>query len=175
MSKRTSIYLSPPLDELLLAHLVRDDSAKRSASSMLAAAVDRYLELVRRNLPEWSAAEWQLACDALNGCWLQEGAARAQVMVQMEIADAVEMNGAADKWDVDWVDFRPRLAALTHAQGVAVIEVAERFWADLRIGAQKIDALVQSVRSRQPLWQDEGADIGKSMAKRGEPLPRLTP
>lgn len=148
MAKRTSIYLSPPLDELLLAHAARGDDALRSASALLASVVDRYLDIVRRNLPDWTTPQWCLAADALNGCWLSESPGSALSIVQMEISDAVELNGADEKWGVDWAVFRPALILLTHTQAIAVIEVVERFWCDPSLGADDMAALVQSVRSR---------------------------
>lgn len=161
MTKRTSIYLSPPIDELLLAHLARGEDSLRSASALLAAATDRYLEIVRRNLPNWRTAEWCLAADALNGCWMHDSPGSALSIVQMEISDAVRLNGAAEKWAVDWAAFEPALAALTHTQAIAVIEVVERFWADARIGASNIDALVQSIRTRQSMWEDSEEGLAK--------------
>lgn len=167
MSKRASIYLSEPLNELLLAHLARGEDSLRSVSALIGEAVDRYLEVVRKSVPDWSDAEWCLACDALNGTWIKQQAWMAAEMVVLELQDAVNVNGLDTKWAVDWPTFEAKLANLDLGAALAVFEVVERFWADhQRIGIDNIGALVRSVRSREPLWDEESESAGRATATR---------
>ncbi len=102
----------------------QSDLADRS--EVIRRCLRRYGEVCQRDLPALSVAEWRLACDALNGCWLHETPAH---WAAHEIEDAVRINGLDTKWEVDWAELRSRLHHLRHGQWVALVDAVERFWA----------------------------------------------
>jgi len=130
--KRYSIYASPALAAALDSRLpqgsAEDGGGFRTRSSLLSAIADRYSEIVRREVPRLTLAEWLLIFDALNGCWLLDNAALAANGVALEVADAARLNGAGEKWGVDGEALAARIHGLSFAAKVAVVDAAERFW-----------------------------------------------
>lgn len=128
--KRYSIYASPALDRVLAERLKPDseDEGFRSRSSMLSAIADRYAEIVRRSTPDLSTPEWCAIFDILNGCWMIDQPAMQATGLAHQIADAAEMDGLGEKWQIDALDLARRVAALTFAEQIAIIDTAERFW-----------------------------------------------
>lgn len=129
MKKKRNIYIGPALGRLIESRAGGDGS--RSVSSIINACADRYLETVRRHMPELSADEWMLVFDALGGGALAgDGAARAVQSLPYSISDAIALDNLAAKWSVDGSALVEKLEAMDWCQRLAVIDTAERFWAD---------------------------------------------
>jgi hypothetical protein len=105
--------VSNPLISLRSGHITaRTDMQTGVAVSRVAAKViDRYAEMVRREMPALSAAEATILVRSLNG---------------RSFNDA---EGLHRFWaEVEDEDLASRLKALSYAECVAVIDAVERFW-----------------------------------------------
>lgn len=122
-SKRLSIYAGDPLERLVADRA----SDARPTTTVVNAVADRYLEIVRRCLPQLSRAEWLLCCDSLNGTITTD---RAELLAVMwaGIADSIHLDNLADKWHVDGAALVARLRALSYPETVALVDTVERFW-----------------------------------------------
>lgn len=117
--QRLSVYAGEPVRRVLAGH-----GGNRSAR--LNTVADRYLQIVARDGPQWTRAEWSAVCDALNGCWLADEAGIR--LIWAEVADADRLNGLGGKWDVDASALARQIRAMPHGQRVALAEIVERFW-----------------------------------------------
>lgn len=120
MTKRTTIYLNPPLAAAI--------EGCDSISGRLGTLCDRYAEIIRRTrvASRFTEAELNALRDCCNGTWFEpaqliDGAIRANF-------DDSLPDGLADKWDVDPDKVRAKLDALTYADQVALVENIEKFW-----------------------------------------------
>lgn len=121
MADRITIYVGEPLARLL------DDAENRSGR--LNTVAERYLEIVRRDVPELSEAEWCVVCDALNGYWMEGAPELGLRFAWANIADADRLDGLGRKWGVDAQALAVRIRDLPMGALVALAEVVERFWA----------------------------------------------
>lgn len=129
---RYPIYRTPTLDAVISARLKNpntDDAEGRSRSSLVTAIADRYAEICKRHMPDFSAGEWCLIFDVLNGCWMRENAALSANGIAHSVADGTTMDGMGEKWAVDGLDLARRIDALPFAGKIAILDTAERFWA----------------------------------------------
>ena len=98
-------------------------------SAVIARSLDRYfyaLAAARRALRErFSAAEQGLILDVANGALFASPCAVG--FIEHEVADAIA-DGYAEKWHVDGPALVEKLAALTYAEKLALIDAAERWW-----------------------------------------------
>lgn len=120
MTKRTSIYLSPPLEEAL--------KGADSISGRLGQICDRYAETNRRAriAQRFSAGELNAFRDCCNGtifgpAQLIDGA----VLANFE--DSLQ-DGIAEKWGIDAPATIAKLRDLTYPDQVALVEDIETFW-----------------------------------------------
>lgn len=120
MTKRTSIYLNPPLE----AALKNADSI----SGRLGEICDRYAETNRRSriTQHFSVAELNAFRDCCNGkifspAQLIDGA----VLANFE--DSL-IDGIAGKWSIDAPAASAKLRELTYAEQVALVEDIQAFW-----------------------------------------------
>ncbi|HCZ49108.1 MAG TPA: hypothetical protein DCZ11_08895 [Gammaproteobacteria bacterium] len=117
---RITIYAGPPLQQVL--------AGNEGRSARLNTVAERYLDVVRRDCPGLTEAEWCAICDALNGYWM-EGCENIGVRTAWaEIADADRLNGLGEKWGVDAQALAARMRDMTAGAQVALAEVVERFW-----------------------------------------------
>ncbi len=104
-----------------------EQSYDRSAT--IAKSLDRYfyaLAAARRGLRErFSAGEQGLLLDVANGCLFSSPSAIG--FIEHEVAGAL-VDGAAEKWQVDGPALVEKLAALTYAEKLSLIDAAERWW-----------------------------------------------
>ena len=145
MAKRYSIYSSTTLDRVL-AERIKSDSEElgfRSRSSMISAIAERYSEIIRRSIRELSVPEWCLIFDVLNGCWMIDSSAIAAKGLAHQIADATQLDAAGSKWDVDGLSLARRVAGMTFAEQMAIIDAAERFWS---LGSEEGEEYADIVR-----------------------------
>lgn len=118
--QRLSVYAGEPISRVLDGH-------DENRSGRLNTVVDRYLQIVAHDSPEWSLAQWSAVCDALNGSWLTDEASIR--FAWAEIADADRIHALGAKWDVDAAGLAQQVRGMTHGQRVALVEIVERFWA----------------------------------------------
>lgn len=144
MKKKRNIYIGPALGQLIDE---RAGDGARSVSGVINACADRYLETVRRHIPDLKAEEWMLIFDALNGVWAGDAIALAIQSLPLGISDALTLDGLADKWEVDGPALLSRLEAMDWCQRLAVIDTAERFWADGNWPSDP-DELIRRIRGR---------------------------
>lgn len=89
---------------------------------------DRYAEIMRRVQIEkrFTDAEWNLLRDSLNGVYKQPASQIARLWHGIE--DSIELDGLADKWEVDGDALLAKLRDLQFVDEVAVVECVERWW-----------------------------------------------
>jgi len=126
MKKRRNIYIGPALGQLIDE---RAGDGARSVSGVINACADRYLETVRRHIPDLAAEEWMLIFDALSGVWAGNTISLAIQSLPLGISDALTLDGLADKWGVDGAALLARLESMGWCERLAVIDTAERFLA----------------------------------------------
>jgi len=68
-----------------------------------------------------------LICDALNGSLYD---ARTSGLLPAGVRDAIQLDGLAEKWGVDGDALVQKLSALDEFSCMAIIDAAERVWAD---------------------------------------------
>ncbi len=115
---RATIYIGPPLQAALAGH--------ENRSGRINTIADRYLAILRYDMPELAEADWNAICDVCNG-WLATPADDARHL-WMEVEDAAE-GGLGEKWGIDARALAIVLKGMSVGQRMAVLEVAERFWA----------------------------------------------
>jgi len=120
MADRIHVYVGEPLARLL-------DGAE-NRSGRLNTLAERYLEIVRRDVPELAEAEWCALCDALDGYWMEGAPEPGLRFAWASIADADRLDGLGDKWGVDAQALAARVRDLPTGALVALAEVVERFW-----------------------------------------------
>jgi hypothetical protein len=120
MTKRTSIYLNPPLAEAL--------KGADSISGRLGQICDRFAETNRRARirQRFSEAELMALRDCCNGtifgpAQLIDGA----VLANFEDS---EPDGLYEKWEIDAPATIAKLRGLTYPDQVAMVEDIEAFW-----------------------------------------------
>ena len=151
--KKRNIYIGPALAQLIEA---RAGDRARSVSGVINACADRYLETVRRHIPNLSAEEWMLIFDALNGVWSGDTIALAIQSLPLGISDAITLDGLADKWGVDGQALLVKMEAMGWCERLAVIDTAERFWADGDWQSDP-DALIALIKGRTSRGSTPGA------------------
>jgi hypothetical protein len=121
-TKRTSIYLNPPLLAVIA------EMGDESISGRLGQICDRYTEINRRARIKhrFSEAELNAFRDCCNGtifgpAQLVDGA----VLANFE--DSL-IDGLADKWEIDASATIAKLRHLTYPDQVALVEDIESFW-----------------------------------------------
>lgn len=120
MAERASIYIGEPLARLLDGH--------ENRSGRLNTVAERYLDIVARDCPALTRAEWCAVCDALNGYWMEGGSNLGVRMAWAEVSDADRLNGLGRKWNVDAEALADRMRDMSSAEQVALAEVVEIFW-----------------------------------------------
>lgn len=120
MTKRTSIYLNPPLEAAL--------QGAESISGRLGQICDRYAETNRRAriAQRFSEAELNAFRDCCNGTWF-EPAALVDGAVLANFEDSLQ-DGVAEKWGIDAPATITKLRALDYHEQVALVEDIEAFW-----------------------------------------------
>lgn len=120
MTKRTSIYLNPPIAEAL--------KSADSISGQLGKICDRYAETNRRAriAQRFSEAELNAFRDCCNGTWF-EPAQLIDGAVLANFEDSLQ-DGIAEKWGIDAPSTIAKLRELTYPDQVALVEDIEAFW-----------------------------------------------
>ena len=120
MTKRTSIYINPPIE----AALKNADSI----SGRLGDICDRYAESNRRARisQRFSEAELNALRDCCNGTWF----APAQLIDGAVLANFKDSapDGLYEKWEIDAPATIAKLRELAYPDQVALVEDIETFW-----------------------------------------------
>jgi hypothetical protein len=120
--RSVSIYLRPVLETELEArgdnrnHIIHRDLERLYTLYRLA------LREVKLTLPE----AWFIV-DMLNGTIMDANTAG---LLWASAEDACSMDGLDKKWKIDGKVFVEKLKALSHVQALALVDAAERFWAN---------------------------------------------
>jgi hypothetical protein len=91
----------------------------------VSALLTRYARICERCAPDLAENEWNLARDALNGCWLVEYPCS---WARAELEDSVHLNKTDQKWSVDWPAMRAKLERLDEGGWTALVDAVERWW-----------------------------------------------
>jgi hypothetical protein len=120
MTKRTSIYLNPPIEEAL--------KGADSISGRLGQICDRFAEINRRARIQqrFSAAELNALRDCSNGTWF-DPAKLIDGAVLANFEDSAP-DGLYAKWGIDGPATADKLRGLSYADQVALVEDIEKFW-----------------------------------------------
>lgn len=124
---KRGVWFGPQLQRLVDERADRD-AGMRSASGVINAVADRYLEIVRRSLPVLSVGEWCLIFDSLNGVWHQDHAALYVGALTHGITDSIALDRLDQKWEVDGAALLRTLEQCSFCGRVAIVDAAERFW-----------------------------------------------
>lgn len=121
MTKRTTIYLNPPIAAQLRP-------GTESVSGRLGSICDRYGEIRRRAriAQRFSEAELNALRDCCNGTFFDP----AQLIDGAVLANFEDSlaDGLAEKWGIDAEHLAARLATLPYHDQVALVEDIEAFW-----------------------------------------------
>lgn len=118
MAERFTVYAGEPIAGVLAGY-------EDNRSGRLNQVADDFRVMVADLVPEFSAGEWLLIIDALNGTAIED--AKTLRLAWASVADAGE-GGLADKWGVDLDPLVKRMRALTAGQLVALREIVNRYW-----------------------------------------------
>ena len=114
---------------------IQDDTQKEitlrgeNRSYIINRDLGRLYALYRRALKEVELTdeELRLIVDVLNGSAMD---ARSAGMLWASIEDACNLDGVDSKWEVDGKALVKKLEGLSPLQCLAIVDAAERFWAD---------------------------------------------
>jgi len=135
MSRKVSLYVSPPIERVLKVVDAGGENSAHSVSGRIADVCERYMTIARESLPDLSMEEWHTCLDALNGVSLQPHSAK---YVIVEIHDAMRLNNLHAKWGADPEVLSEKLSSMTTANLIALLEVAEQFWADTSLEVEHL-------------------------------------
>ena len=124
MGKKT-MYLAKESEEIL-----NRGGKPNNFSARLNSLIMRYDGIVTASTPELSVGEWLCIMDANNGTWLEADGKRGDIAargVWLNVADS-ELDGLAEKWDVDLQALSNKLREMPYHKKVAVVEMIQRFW-----------------------------------------------
>lgn len=149
VATKTSITL----DAATMAILRARSGPGENASGLVRLLLGWYDEIIRRERPDLAPNEWNAIRDALNGTWLlaeQWSLGMIASALALEVSDACRLNGLADKWKVDGPGLVARLAAMSFAARVAVIDDVVRFWAEA--GREEAAPVEVEIVGAGPQW-----------------------
>lgn len=112
-------------------------NAGENRSGTISKMLSRYLYVLadarRRLRDQFSEGEISLILDALNGTGFFDE--HAPIFIDAEIADAISLDRLDAKWGVDGAALVKKLAALSYADKLALVDASERWWN--RVGADE--------------------------------------
>lgn len=134
--KKTSVTLDPRILAEIDRRVEFDDASSRSA--VIDRHMSRYFDMLaraRRELRQlFTDGETALIVDTLNGTGFFD--TMAIYMVRYEVADAIEMDQLDRKWQVDADALLTKLANLTDAQSLALVDSVTLWWNRVGKGEQ---------------------------------------
>jgi hypothetical protein len=145
MAEKKSVYLAD--ETIKIVGLVGD-----SLSGRINAIVSLYDEIIRREAPEFTFAEWSAICDANNGTLFDDASSRTWMW-----ANVADSRGLGEKWEIDATKLVDKMRSLSFVQSIAMAEICQRFWSDC------------SRRDNEKWLKECGAKIKKFCDKCGSP------
>lgn len=111
------------------ARTVGANPSHPASEDAVASALTRYEQCWREAVPELTAGEWLLVCDAINAVWRTGAVAGTDIAhsLALEIGET-KSDGLPEKWGVDADALSVRLAAMPFCARAAIVEVVDRFW-----------------------------------------------
>jgi len=111
------------------AEAVIGQAPEPSMSGRINSIIIRYGDIISREVPAMTEAEWSFLVDILNGTWLLAEFATTDPARYLwaEVADADPET--AQKWGIDQRALVERLRAMPYSAHCAIAEVVTRFWA----------------------------------------------
>jgi hypothetical protein len=92
--------------------------------------LERYellLSDARKDLQKkFDGSELSLLADCWNGTWFEPADSIRHISV--EVADGIELDGLAAKWEVDPIRLVEKIIALSMLEKIALVDAVERFW-----------------------------------------------
>lgn len=130
---RPSIHLRVELDEQI--------KSRGTRSTIITRDLERLYTLYRRALQQarLSVDEACLVVDALNGSIMD-----ATPLLWANIEDSIQLDGLDQKWSIDGPALVEKLRGLNDIQVLAVVDGAERFWADETLHSRDIREMAKS-------------------------------
>jgi hypothetical protein len=151
---RLAVYGAPPILAALEAVGAGRTDGDQSRTARLAVICERHDAIVADACPALTAAEWGVILDVRNGAHLLEeaGAMSGPATVAAEIEDLLDdPTWASRHRDLTVEDVRAlaqRLATTPFANRVAVVEIAQRWWARHEALPGEVAAGVRAVGGR---------------------------
>lgn len=112
-------------------------------SAVINASLERYAAVLaagrRRLMETFEESEMGLIIDALNNPMFRDP--KSIALISQSIEDAIDMDNAATKWNVDDAALTDKLAGLSYAEQVALVDAIERYWLDDEPSGDFLDAL----------------------------------
>lgn len=125
MAKRTSIYIGDDMQAYIAAHQGDGDSA----SGIINTAVDRLRYLLQTAEPDLTDAEWTLIYNTQSSAATMPPAQTVSAIVGT-VEDSIALDHMDREYGVDGPSLVAKLRALDRLGRMAVIDRAERWWAD---------------------------------------------
>ena len=126
MANRKSIYVGNELGTYVDTHLKEG----YSVSALINTAVERYMMLLKTHRPRLSKNEWYLIFDSMNGLVTDEPAELAASGVWLSVRDSIDLDGLAQKWEVDGEALVQKIQAMTKAELLSIVDVVEQWRID---------------------------------------------
>jgi len=155
MARKAAVYLSNEI-EMAIEAMYKD---KPKTSEAIRVFAERYLAMVANHTPELATREWCLIFDAYNGCMTSGDPNALAAMLPISIQDSLP-DGLSEKWDADGQALVAKLAALNFAERIAVIDMADRFWAGSWDGFSDYDEIVSRLLLRAPATRKQNDQGG---------------
>jgi len=122
IGKKTSVYITANIEKQIMQ---RGDNR----SGIINRDLERYYTVLDRALRTVSLTENEalLIVDVLNGSILDTLSVR---MLWAGVEDAINLDKVDEKWGINGAALVEKLRSLGEIQCLAVVDAAERFWAD---------------------------------------------
>lgn len=138
---RKTIYMGKVSEQYLLRHSNHSGlpKASHSLSKAVNVAIDRYAEIIAKNIPSLEDNEWLLVVDALNESWAVEPAKNTLTIITGKLGEALDDQEKVSEYAVDAEALRKKLQGMSIEQKLAMLNVAEVFWLSLKEADPDLD------------------------------------
>lgn len=139
---RKTIYLGNETERYLQYHSNHTGSPKtsHSLSKVVNIVIDRYSEIVGKNIPSLENNEWLLVVNALKDAWVVEPAKNTLTIITGKIEETLSAQETLNKYAVDPEALRGKLQGASMEQKFAMLDVTEIFWLSLKRTDPDLDA-----------------------------------
>lgn len=139
---RKTIYLGTKTEKYLQYHSNHTGAPKtsHSLSKVVNIVIDRYSEIVGKNIPSLENNEWLLVVNALKDAWVVEPAKNTLTIITGKIEETLSAQETLSEYAVDPETLRGKLQGISMEQKLAMLDVAEIFWLSLKRTDPDLDA-----------------------------------